>query len=56
MMVSPFLLNRKTTSDLGWAFLGLIDGGRIKEYVDDTGWAGGGADFTRIYPCHGGGE
>jgi hypothetical protein len=34
---------RKTTSDLGWAFLGLIDGGRIKEDADD------GADITRIY-------
>jgi hypothetical protein len=41
--VSPFLFNRKTKSDLGWAFVGLIDGGRIKEYADD------GADITRIY-------
>jgi hypothetical protein len=41
--VSPFLFNRKTKSDLGWAFIGLIDGGRIKEYADD------GADITRIY-------
>ena len=37
------LLKRKTKSDLGWAFIGLIDGGRIKEYADD------GADITRIY-------
>ena len=43
MIVSPFLFNRKTKSDLGWAFVGLIDGGRIKEYADD------GADITRIY-------
>jgi hypothetical protein len=43
VIVSPFLFNRKTKSDLGWAFLGLIDGGRIKEYADD------GSDITRIY-------
>src|SRR5215211_6096777 len=29
--------------DRGWAFVGLIDGGRIKEYADD------GSDITRIY-------
>jgi hypothetical protein len=43
MIVSPFLFNRKTKSDLGWAFIGLIDGGRVKEYADD------GSDITRIY-------
>jgi hypothetical protein len=43
LIVSPFLFNRKTKSDLGWAFIGLIDVGRIKEYADD------GADITRIY-------
>ena len=47
MIVSPFLFNRKTESesesDLGWAFIGLIGAGRIKEYVDD------GADITRVY-------
>jgi hypothetical protein len=42
VVVSPFLFNRKTTSDLGWAFIGLIDGGRIKEYADD------GSDIIRI--------
>ena len=36
-------INRKMESDLGWAFVALIDGGRIKEYADD------GADITRIY-------
>jgi len=41
--VSPLLFNRKTKSDLGWAFVGLIDGGRLKAYADD------GADITRIY-------
>ena len=40
---SSFHFKRKTKSDLGWAFIGLIDGGRIKEYADD------GADITRIY-------
>jgi hypothetical protein len=43
VIVSPFLFNRKTKSDLGWAFIGLIDGGRLKEYADD------GSDITRIY-------
>jgi hypothetical protein len=43
VIVAPFLFNRKTKSDLGWAFVGLIDGGRIKEYADD------GADISRIY-------
>src|SRR5215207_6252515 len=43
IIVSPCLFNRKTKSDLGWAVIGLIDGGRIKEYADD------GADITRIY-------
>ena len=47
--VSPFLFNRKTKPDLGWVFIALIDGGRIKEYADDTGWPGGGSDITRIY-------
>jgi hypothetical protein len=49
--VSPpsSLINRKAKSHNGWAFIGLIDGGRIKEYADDTGWAGGGADITWIY-------
>ena len=41
--MSPFLFNRKTKSDLGWAFSGLIDSGRLTEYADD------GADITRIY-------
>ena len=46
---SPFLFNRKTTSDLGWSFVGLIDGGQIREYGDDIGWAGSGAGITWIY-------
>ena len=37
VIVSPFLFfNRKTTSDLGWGFSGLIDGGRLKEYADNN--------------------
>jgi hypothetical protein len=31
VIVSPFRFNRKTTSDLGWAHIGLIDVGRIRE-------------------------
>ena len=42
MIVSPLLVNRKTKSDMGWAFIGLIDRGRITEDADD------GADVTRI--------
>jgi hypothetical protein len=30
VIVSPFLLNTKTKSDLGWAFVGLINAGRLK--------------------------
>jgi hypothetical protein len=43
VLVAPFLLNRKTKLDLGWAVIGLIDGGRLKEYAED------GSDLTRIY-------
>src|SRR5215207_11749890 len=43
VIVDPFVFTGKSKSDLGWAFVGLIDGGRIKEYADD------GADITRIY-------
>jgi hypothetical protein len=43
VIVEPFVSTGKSKSDLGWAFVGLIDGGRIKEYVDD------GTDMTRIY-------
>jgi len=43
VIVTPLLFNRKTKSDLGWVFVGLIDGGRLKEYADD------GADISRIY-------
>jgi hypothetical protein len=44
--VSPLPFNRKTKSDLGWTFVGLIDGGRLTEYADD------GSDITRIYRHH----
>lgn len=40
--IEPFVFSGKK-SDLGWAFVALIDGGRIKEYTDD------GAALTRIY-------
>jgi hypothetical protein len=43
VIVEPFVVTSKSKSDLGWAFVGLIDGGRIKDYVDD------GVDITRIY-------
>jgi hypothetical protein len=34
-VVVPFTFGQKSKSDLGWALLALIDGGRLKEYVDD---------------------
>jgi hypothetical protein len=43
VIVEPFLFTGKSKSDLGWDFVGLIDGGRIKEYADD------GSDITRVY-------
>ena len=49
VLVSPFLFNRKTTSDLGWAFISQFNVDPSKEYADDMGWAGGGSAITRIY-------
>jgi hypothetical protein len=43
VIVEPFVFSGKSKSDLGWSFVGLIDGGRIKVYADD------GTDITRIY-------
>lgn len=43
VVVDPFLFSGKSKSDLGWAFVGLIDSGRFKEYAED------GEDITRIY-------
>ncbi|MEX0790624.1 MAG: hypothetical protein WD178_07615 [Actinomycetota bacterium] len=43
VVVEPFVFTGKSKSDLGWAFVALIDGGRIKEYGDD------GTDISRIY-------
>ncbi|MDQ2655343.1 MAG: hypothetical protein M3Z20_20110, partial [Chloroflexota bacterium] len=41
--VEPFIFSGASKSELGWDFLGLIDGGRFKEYADD------GDDLTRVY-------
>ena len=41
--VVPFVFSRASKSQLGWDFLGLIDGGRFTEYADD------GAAVTRLY-------
>jgi len=41
--VLPFLFTRASKSALGWDFLGLIDSGRFKEYVDD------GDHLTRLF-------
>src|SRR5215207_1893295 len=43
VIVGPFVFTGSSKSQLGWDFIGLIDGGRFKEYVDD------GSDITRIY-------
>jgi hypothetical protein len=43
MIVEPFVFSGASKSELGWDFVGLIDGGRIKEYADD------GDELTRIY-------
>ena len=33
--VIPFIFNSKTKSDLGWAFISLVDSGRLKTYAPD---------------------
>ena len=38
--VIPFVFNSKTKSDLGWAFLSLVDSGRLKEYAPSDGQTG----------------
>jgi hypothetical protein len=41
--VIPFVFTAASKSALGWEFIGLIDGGRFKEYADD------GEALTRLY-------
>ncbi len=43
LIVEPFIFSGASKSELGWDFLGLIDGGRFKEYADD------GDELTRVY-------
>jgi hypothetical protein len=43
VMVEPFIFSGASKSQLGWDFIGLIDGGRIKEYEDD------GDELTRVF-------
>lgn len=43
VIVEPFTFTGKSKSDLGWAFLGLIDGGRFKEYAGESD------EITRVY-------
>jgi hypothetical protein len=43
VIVAPFVFTGVSKSQLGWDFLALIDGGRIKEYAAD------GDELTRIY-------
>lgn len=35
LIVESFVFGGISKSELGWDFLGLIDGGRFKEYADD---------------------
>lgn len=42
-VVRPFTFSQSSKSALGWRLLGLIDSGRLKEYVDD------GAEETRLF-------
>jgi hypothetical protein len=44
VIVEPFVFSGKSKSDLGWAFLGLIDGGRFKEYEETPS-----TDITQVY-------
>jgi hypothetical protein len=44
VVVEPFVFTGKSKSDLGWAFLGLIDGGRFKEYMETPE-----TEITRVY-------
>ena len=43
LIAEPFVFPGRSKSQLGWDFLGLIDGGRIKAYADD------GEEITRVY-------
>jgi len=42
--VLPFVFSQKSKSDLGWAFVGCIESGRFKDYVDD-----GAADTAQFW-------
>lgn len=47
--VIPFTFTAQSKSQLGWDFLGLIDGGRFLEYRDDSAQENLAAMATRIY-------
>jgi len=47
--VIPFIFSSKTKSDLGWAFLGLIDTGRLKDYAMEKDGSSHLAEIQRIF-------
>jgi len=47
--VIPYLFTAKSKSELGWDFLGLIDGGRFKEYADDSATGTPEGRLTALY-------
>ncbi len=47
--VRPFVFTAASKSALGWDFLGLIDSGRFKEYLDDSADPELAGQITRLY-------
>lgn len=49
--VIPFTFNSRTKSDLGWAFLSLVDSGRLKEYAPIKNIGGAPAKQAGVAPA-----
>jgi hypothetical protein len=49
VMVMPYLFTAQSKSALGWDFLALIDGGRFKEYADDSATGTPEGQLTALY-------
>ncbi len=47
--VIPFQFNSRTKSDLGWAFLAMVDSGRLKDYAPQDGQSGELGALHRLY-------
>ncbi len=48
--VTPFVFSSQSKSQLGWDFLGLVESGRYKEYVED-GESDTGLFWTQVEAC-----